>query len=83
MSPRERGALMLQMDLVRGSIPQFILGHYQRMRRSEAVLDRCPAALAMAALVSAYRALPPRKRHSMHSFFDLAGYPARCRRHRA
>jgi hypothetical protein len=77
MSPRERTALRIQLDLVRDSIPEFVLGHYERVQRRQTVLDECPAALAMATLVSAYQALPPRKRHSLHSFFDLATYSSR------
>lgn len=77
MSPRERTALQIQLELVRGTIPKFVLNHYESLKRTEPVLDECPAAIAMATLVSAYRALPARKRHSLTSFFDLAGYAAR------
>lgn len=77
MSPRERSALQIQLALVRDTIPKFVLSHYESLKREEPVLDECPAAIAMATLVSAYRALPPRKRHSLTSFFDLAGYRVR------
>ena len=78
MSPGERSALGTQTDLVRGTIPNHVLRHYKRVKRAEPDLAECPAALAMATLVSAYRALPSRKRHSLTSFFDLAEGSARA-----
>lgn len=80
MSPHERGTLQMQLALVRDTIPKHVLGHYERLKQSEPVLEQCPAALAMATLVSVYRALPRRKRQRIGSFFDLAGYPARCQK---
>jgi hypothetical protein len=77
MSPRERSTLQTQLTLVRGIIPQYVLRHYELLKRREPVLDECPAALAMATLVSVYRALPARKRRAMSSLFDLTGYSAR------
>lgn len=77
MSPLERSALQFQLALVRDTIPKFVLSHYESLKRKEPVLDECPAAIAMATLVSAYRALPARKRHALTSFFDLAGYRVR------
>ena len=62
---------------MRGTIPKPVLEHYELLKQKEPLLVECPAALAMAALVSTYRALPVRKRRSMTSFFDLAGYSAR------
>ena len=78
MSPREEFALATQLALVRGTIPGYVLKHYDALKRHRRVLGERPALLAMGALVSAYQALPPRKRREMSSFFDLAGY---CPRH--
>ena len=77
MSPREQSALKMQLALVRTTIPKYVLKRYDRIKRNEPVLVECPAALAMATLVSVYRSLPTRKRKTMSSFFDLAGYSAR------
>ncbi len=77
MSPRERFTLQTQLSLVRDTIPKCVLNQYEQLKRSEPVLSECPAALAMATLVSTYRALPVRKRRTMTSFFDLAGYSVR------
>ncbi|HWQ91524.1 MAG TPA: hypothetical protein VN673_07615 [Clostridia bacterium] len=79
MSPRERCALQTQLDLVRDTVPKYVLDHYELLRRSEPDLGECPAALAMATLVSVYRALPARKRRTITSFFDLAGCRVRRR----
>lgn len=74
MSPREQTALETRLALVRSTIPKYVLAHYDLLKESEPELGECPAALAMATLVSVYRALPARKRRAMTSFFDLAGY---------
>lgn len=76
MSPLERTALDMQLELVRSTIPKYVLDHYELLKESEPVLAECPAALAMATLVSVYRALPARKRRSLSSFFDV---PSRSR----
>lgn len=72
MTPRELSALELRTDLVRNTIPRYVLQHYELVKQTEPVLGECPAALAMATLVSVYRALPRQKRRAMTSFFDLA-----------
>lgn len=77
MSPREQYILQTEIQLVRDSIPKYVLEHYDLLKESEPILDECPSALAMATLVSVYRALPARKRRTMTSFFDLAGYTPR------
>ena len=76
MSPGELLALKLQAALVRGTLPQYVLDHYDALKQSEPDLADCPAALAMATLVSVYRALPSHRRRALTSFFDLAGYSA-------
>jgi hypothetical protein len=82
MSPREQCALEKRLTLVRGTIPTYVLDHYELLKRNEPELGDCPAALAMATLVSAYQSLPARKRRAMTTFFDLATYPARPTRDR-
>jgi hypothetical protein len=77
MSPHEQAVLSTEIDLVRDSIPKYVLEHYNLTLRSEPELGECPGALAMATLVSVYRALPAKKRRAMSSFFDLAGYRPR------
>ncbi|HYG33740.1 MAG TPA: hypothetical protein VEC99_03090 [Clostridia bacterium] len=77
MSPGERIALQTHIELVRGAIPRFVLNHYEQLKSRCLMLHESPTLLAMATLVSAYQALPPRKRHSLNSFFALAGYSMR------
>jgi len=77
MSPKEESALSVQLALVRDTVPRYILKHYDTLKREERVLGERPALLAMATLVSAYQALPRRKRRSISSFFDLATYSPR------
>jgi len=76
MSPCEESALSTLSALVRGTIPGYVLSHYDRLKRSKRGAEACPMLLAMATLVEAYRALPARKRRSLTSFFDLAKYSA-------
>jgi len=77
MSPREKTALDTQVALVRGTLPEYVLAHYDRVKRSKRADEACPVLVAMATLVNAYRALPPRKRRTLTSFFDLAEYSPR------
>lgn len=77
MSPNEKSALDVQLALVRDTVPQFVLGHYDRLKRTRRGIEACPVVLAMATLVDTYRDLPPGKRRTLSSFFDLAGYSPR------
>ncbi len=72
MTPRECSALEVRTELVRSTLPEYVLEHHELVKQTEPVLEECPAALAMATLVSVYRALPRKKRRAMTSFFDLA-----------
>ncbi len=77
MSPREAFALKTRLGLVRGTIPSHILQHYDALKRKKRIAGERPALLAMETLVATYQGLPIRKRRTMTSFFDLAGYSPR------
>jgi len=77
MSPRERCLLETQIALVRDAIPKRVLDRYDRVKRREPVLEQCPAAMAMATLVSVCRTLPTQKRRNLNSFFELTGGSSR------
>ncbi len=73
MTARERLALQTRIELVRDTIPRYVLDHYDLLKTNEPTLGECPAALAMATLVGVYRSLPAHDRQGNTSFFDLAG----------
>ncbi len=77
LSPCEKSALQTQLALLRDTVPHYVLDHYDQIKQHNPMSKECPAVLAMATLVSVYRALPARKRWAMTSFFDLAGYSPR------
>ena len=73
LSPREGEAARIHLRLLRDTIPEPVLTCYEALKVTALDLASCPAILAMAALVATYRALSPRKRRKLTSFFDLAG----------
>lgn len=68
MSPRERAALKQRLALTRHSVPGYVLSQYDTLKQREPVLGECPAALAMAAVVAAYRQAPTRRRQALSHF---------------
>ncbi|MBI4664047.1 MAG: hypothetical protein HY735_35065 [Verrucomicrobia bacterium] len=73
LTPREAEAVQIRLRLLRDTIPRPVLAQYAALKVSAPDLLDCPAILAMATLVAAYRGLSPRKRKKLNSFFDLAG----------
>ena len=68
MTPRERVALQRRLALARHSVPRCVLHQYDTLKRREPVLNECSTALAMAAVVAAYRTAPSRRRQALSSF---------------
>ena len=68
MTPRERAALQRRLALARHSVPRCVLNQYDALKRREPVLGECSTALAMAAVVAAYRQAPSRRRRALSSF---------------
>lgn len=65
----EREAAYCFESLVRGCLPNEVLGHYDRMTNTEPALLKCPEIFAMAVLVSTYQSLSPRKRRRLATHF--------------
>lgn len=65
----EKAVACSHKQIVRECLPQEVLVHYDRMKRTERELFSCPEVFAMAVLVSAYRRLSPSRRSKLVAHF--------------
>jgi hypothetical protein len=70
-SPGERLAARRHVDLVREVIPSEVLAQYDELKTTATDLDESPELLAMAALLTTYRSLPPAKRKKLLKHFAV------------
>jgi len=71
----EKAVPCLHKQLVRECLPAAVLGHYDRMKKTERVLRACPEIFAMAVLVATYRSLSPRGRKKLATHFATTAPP--------
>ena len=75
----EKAAAHIFKTLVRECLPPTVLVYYDKLKKQEPELLRCPEVFAMAVLVSAYQSLTPRSRRKLVEHFRTDP-PAKVRR---